>query len=79
MGGTLVKYTENATSTTLSMNNCLKDADCYTAKTTLGQSSGGWNAITTDADKAKSCCMYSRYVSTPEWWTGAYDTMKNKG
>ena len=48
MGATMVKVEGT------SKRGCDVDADCWTASTTAPIQS----AITTDADKAKSCCMY---------------------
>jgi hypothetical protein len=53
MGLALVKYAE--INNGKAKVNCKVDADCYKANTKVGTGSG-WPAITTDADKKKTCC-----------------------
>jgi peptide methionine sulfoxide reductase MsrB len=53
MGLALVKYAE--INNQYAKVNCKVDADCYKANTKVGTGSG-WPAITTDADKKKTCC-----------------------
>ena len=42
-------------------------------------SASSWPALTTDADKAKTCCQYSGIVSMPAEWTTAYNTIMLQG
>ena len=69
MGIALVKYAE--INNQLAKVNCKVDADCYAANSKIG-SAPGWTAKTTDADKAKTCCMYDGYVSLPAEYTTGY-------
>ena len=47
-------------SVTTYFRGCEKDADCWTVSTTPVMA-----AITTDLDKAKSCCMYFGVTAVP--------------
>ena len=66
MGIALVKYAE--INNQYAKVNCKVDADCYKANTKVGTGSG-WPAITTDADKKKTCCLHNSFVSMPAEYT----------
>jgi hypothetical protein len=79
MGLVLVKYAELQENTLVVPVNCVKDADCYKANTKVGATITSWPELTTDADKKKTCCMYTGYVSMPPEWTDEYKTIQSFG
>ena len=58
MGG--ATFSQN---TSTYVTTCTTDADCYTAATTL--TAGNYAAATTDAEKAKRCCLSMGYTTEP--------------